>query len=72
MSTHIKASEVVPAQTNMPEGFVPHNPFFLPRHQSYYWTSEWQKGEAEADEEIQNGEARRFTNTADAIRWLDA
>ena len=69
---HIKASEIMPAETNMPEGFVPHNPFFLPRNQSYYWTPGWQQGEAEADEELRRGEGVLFRDPAQATRWLEA
>jgi hypothetical protein len=42
----------------------------VPESQTYYWTPEWQRNEAEAVEEIRSGEARRFASTDDAIRWL--
>ena len=44
---------------------------FVPPNQAYYWTPEWQEGEAEAEREIRRGEIRRFTNLKDALRWLD-
>ncbi len=47
-------------------------PFFMPRGQAYYWTREWQEGEAEADEELRRGEARTFDDVEDALRWLNS
>ncbi len=47
-------------------------PFFMPRGQAYYWTREWQEGEAEADEELRRGEARAFDDVEDALGWLDS
>lgn len=46
-------------------------PFFILRDQAYYWTREWQEGEAEADEEIRRGELQRFGSFEEALRWLD-
>jgi hypothetical protein len=45
-------------------------PLFIPHGQDYFWTAEWQRGEAEALEEIANGDIRRFTSGTDAVRWL--
>ncbi len=47
-------------------------PLFVSRDQAYYWTREWQEGEAEADEEIRRGELRRFSDIDEAMRWLDS
>jgi hypothetical protein len=47
-------------------------PLFVPRDQAYYWTREWQEGEAEADEEIRRGKLQRFKDVDDAMRWLDS
>ncbi len=47
-------------------------PLFIPRSQAYYWTREWQRGEAEADEELRRGEARRFDDHQEALRWLNS
>jgi hypothetical protein len=46
-------------------------PFFILRNQAYYWSLEWQRGEAEADAELKRGEAHAFDNPEDALRWLD-
>ena len=46
-------------------------PFFVPRTQAYYWSREWQRGEAEADAELGRGEARAFDDPGEALRWLD-
>jgi hypothetical protein len=45
-------------------------PFFIPREQAYYWTSEWQEDEAKALEELERGEGMIFYNPAEAVRWL--
>jgi hypothetical protein len=47
-------------------------PLFIPRDQLYYWTREWQRGEAEADGELLRGEGVSFDNPQDALRWLDS
>jgi hypothetical protein len=46
-------------------------PFFILRDQAYYWSHDWQRGEAEADAELRRGEARAFDDPEDALRWLD-
>jgi hypothetical protein len=45
-------------------------PLFVPRGQLYYWTREWQLGEAEAMREIENGETQTFANGTSAAKWL--
>ena len=37
------------------------------REQEYFWTSEWQKDEREADEDIKAGRVRRFFTAKEAI-----
>jgi hypothetical protein len=56
----------------MPRRLPRRVPLFIPRDQAYYWTREWQEGEAEADEEIRRGELRRFSDLDEALRWLDS
>ncbi len=64
---------VNPESTSFPTPRPPYSvPFFVPRDQVYYWTREWQEGEAEADEEIRHGELRRFSDIDEAMRWLDS
>ena len=43
----------------------------IPKDQAWFWTKEWQKGEAEADEDIKKGNLTRFNNVEDAIKFLD-
>jgi len=38
--------------------------------QAYFWTSEWQKDEREADEDIKAGRVRRFSTAKEAIIFL--
>ena len=38
--------------------------------QAYFWTEEWQRGEREADEDIEAGRVTSFDNIDDALRWL--
>jgi hypothetical protein len=45
-------------------------PFFMASGQEYFWTAEWQRGEAEALREIANGDVRRFSSGEAAVRWL--
>ena len=45
-------------------------PLFMPHDQAYYWTTAWQRDEAEALREIAEGKARRFASGAAAAEWL--
>ena len=45
-------------------------PIFMPTSQAYYWTRDWQDGEAEALRDIEDGRVRRFASGAEAARWL--
>ncbi|MBA3246209.1 MAG: hypothetical protein H0T61_13680 [Actinobacteria bacterium] len=45
-------------------------PLFVPRNQAYYWTEEWQAGEAEALRELAEGKVIRFGSGAEAAQWL--
>jgi hypothetical protein len=45
-------------------------PLFVPRDQAYFWTSEWQQGEAEALREIAEGKGLRFSSGTTAVEWL--
>ena len=38
--------------------------------QAYFWTEEWQKGEAEAEKDIREGRVRKFKSVRDLIRDL--
>ena len=38
--------------------------------QSYYWTNEWQRDEAQADRELLEGKTTRFSTVEDALNHL--
>jgi len=40
--------------------------------QAYFWTSEWQKDEREADEDIKAGRVKRFSTAEELIADLDS
>jgi AbrB family looped-hinge helix DNA binding protein len=41
------------------------------RSQAYFWSRQWQEGEQEAEDDIQNGRLHRFDNIEDALQFLD-
>lgn len=43
---------------------------FIPTDQAYYWSSEWQRGEAETRANLEAGNAKSFDDPLDAIRYL--
>ena len=45
-------------------------PVFVPLSQLYYWTREWQEGEAAALREIAEGKTRRFPDGTSAANWI--
>lgn len=44
----------------------------LPGNQAWFWASEWQAGEAEADADLREGRYRTFENMEDFINFLDS
>ena len=75
----IEASLTTVAPTMIVSGFVTSSssrfmlgavPPAIPASQLYYWTSMWQEGERESREDIDRGDAVRFSDPLDAIRWL--
>jgi hypothetical protein len=38
--------------------------------QAYYWTSVWQVGEKEANEDIRKGRVKKFKDAKDTIKYL--
>ncbi len=38
--------------------------------QAYFWTTEWQKGERKADEDIKAGRVKRFKSATEAVKYL--
>jgi len=45
-------------------------PLFIPSRQLYYWTKEWQDGEATALSDLRLGRSRLFTDRDDLGRYL--
>ncbi|MFA5374511.1 MAG: AbrB/MazE/SpoVT family DNA-binding domain-containing protein [Dehalococcoidia bacterium] len=40
--------------------------------QAYFWSEEWQKGEARADEDIKSGRVKKFSSVKDAAAYLES
>ena len=40
--------------------------------QSYFWSEDWQKGEARADEDIKSGRVKKFSSAKDASAYLES
>jgi CelD/BcsL family acetyltransferase involved in cellulose biosynthesis len=45
-------------------------PLFIPSDQTYYWSSQWQRDEAETLANLKAGDYETFDNPSDAIRYL--
>ncbi len=45
-------------------------PLFIPADQAYFWSSKWQRDEAESLADLKAGRAQTFNNPQDAIRHL--
>lgn len=45
-------------------------PMFIPADQAYYWSSKWQRDDAESLADLKAGHARTFDDPQDAIRHL--
>ncbi|WP_347488919.1 AbrB/MazE/SpoVT family DNA-binding domain-containing protein [Desulfoscipio sp. XC116] len=43
----------------------------IPADQTWFWTSEWQKGEKEAEEDVVAGKVKSFENVEDLLKDLD-
>jgi hypothetical protein len=44
----------------------------LPSDQSWFWSPQWQAGEAEADDDLREGRFKTFDHVDDFINFLDA
>jgi antitoxin MazE len=40
--------------------------------QAYFWSEEWQKAEARADEDMKNGRVKKFSSAKDAAAYLES
>ena len=57
--------------SNQPAGKVVRKvPMFIPANQAYFWSSQWQQGEAETRANLKAGNAQTFDDPLDAIRHL--
>jgi hypothetical protein len=63
----LRASRVASNSTSAGKRRVP---MFIPAHQVYYWSSQWQRDEAESMADLKAGRARTFDDPQDAIRHL--
>jgi len=45
-------------------------PMFIPTDQVYYWSTQWQRDEAESLADLKAGRAQTFNDPQDAIRHL--
>ena len=43
----------------------------IPVSQAYYWSSQWQEGKREADDDIRLGRVRDFHSVREAFKWLN-
>jgi hypothetical protein len=68
------ATAELQASVRLPETFTAATgqrpPLFVPRDQLYYWTREWQSGEAEALRELAEGDFFTFHDGTSAAEWL--
>jgi hypothetical protein len=56
--------------SNKTSGSGRHVPLFIPADQAYYWSSQWQRDEAESLADLKAGRAQTFDDPQDAIRHL--
>jgi hypothetical protein len=61
-----QASRVESSERNRPRRV----PLFIPADQAYYWSSKWQRDEAETLANIEAGNYETFDDPSDAIRFL--
>jgi hypothetical protein len=56
-----------------PDGVIePQRQGAIEPSQTWYWTEEWQKREAAADQEIAEGNIHHFNDAEDFLAWLDS
>jgi hypothetical protein len=56
--------------SNQSDSAVRSAPMFISADQAYFWSNEWQRGEAETRANLKAGNAKTFDNPLDAIRHL--
>jgi hypothetical protein len=57
--------------TSSRRGDRPRIPLTIPSSQAYYWSHEWQVGEAESLADYETGNYIESDDPAEIIRWLD-
>lgn len=45
-------------------------PWFIPVNQVYFWSSQWQRDEAESLANLKAGRSKTFDDPTDAVRYL--
>jgi hypothetical protein len=68
ISRAVKPSRVASHQTR--DAAARNVPMFIPADQAYYWSSKWQRDEAETLANLQAGDYKTFDDPSDAIRYL--
>ncbi|WP_253198985.1 AbrB/MazE/SpoVT family DNA-binding domain-containing protein [Clostridium estertheticum] len=43
----------------------------IPKAQAWFWSKDWQQGESQAEEDIENGQVERFNSTQELFEDLD-
>jgi hypothetical protein len=62
-----RRSAVSSNRTSAPRRQVP---WFIPTDQVYFWSSQWQRDEAESLANLKAGRSKTFDNPTDAVRYL--
>jgi antitoxin PrlF len=67
---HASEGDVFVAEVRTPDEIVLRKKSLVDASQAYFWTDEWQRGEREAQEDIQRGRVKRFRSAKALISDL--